>query len=154
MRHSGRFCLLMVEGDKADLVLVELDLELIPGLKTHLIRVEPANQKVAVELDTGNEAGLASPASIPVRGLSEVNPLGMEQRLVKGCEVQTLYTVLPDGVIAGCTSQLRLRSVSHLLNQGQKIGTGERSGGSGSNGGGNSHGFSGLGGSPPWTLSV
>jgi hypothetical protein len=107
--NSSRPSLLLsrAQGDELDLLAAELDLELIAGFEAQLGGVGLAHHQVAVELDLGGEAEAAArpPLAAAAAG-TQVHPLGLQQRLIEGGEVQALRAVLLGADIAGGTNQI------------------------------------------------
>jgi len=118
------FFVLSAKGDQTDLLATQLDLKLIAGLEIKHGRVGLAHHQVAIELNLGIEAELAT--SFTSLGSSpKVDAFGIEKRLIEGREIQPFASVPLGGDVASGPDEIRLADIPQLLDLGQEIGASE-----------------------------
>jgi len=125
-RRSILFC--SAQRDELDLLAAQLDLELIAGRQPQLGGVGLAHHQVAVELHPGGLAeapALRAPAAASSNAVAQVHPLGIQQCLIEGGEVEALAAILLAAHVAAAAHKIRFAGLAELLDLAEQLGAGK-----------------------------
>ena len=119
------FLSVATHGNQTDLLAAELNLELIAGLEVQQSGVGLTNQQIAIALNSGDIAELAT--TLTNGGTTNLDAFGLEKSFVESREVQALAAVFLIRDIATGANDLGFTCIAKLAHLGEKVVTSEHS---------------------------